>query len=331
MEATPPTGLHDVPGLSVGHATNVTDITGCTVILATDGAVGGVDVRGSAPGTRETDLLRPTALVERIHAICLAGGSAFGLAAADGVMRWLDERHIGVSTGARPVPIVPAAVIFDCFLGEPTAYPDAAQGYAACDDAERNQPAEGCVGAGTGATVGKLAGPGRATKSGIGMAAARFGDFTVGALVVTNAIGNVVGRDGRILAGVRDEKGGYIGAEEVLFDAAPPDSVARFGGNTTLAVVGTDAPLDRSACRKLAELGHDALAIAIRPVHTMLDGDTVFALSTGHAQPLGTLDAVRIGAVAVSVLVEAIERSVLAATSLGGLPGPRTPSATGLT
>lgn len=317
-------GLHDVPGLRVGHATDEERITGCTVILATDGATGGVDVRGSAPGTRETDLLRPTALVERIHAVCLAGGSAFGLAAADGVMRWLDERGIGVSTGARPVPIVPAAVIFDCFLGEPTAYPDADLGYAACDDAVLNAPREGSIGAGTGATVGKLAGPGRATKSGIGTAATQLGAYTVAALVVTNAVGNVVGGDGRILAGVRDdsgEKGGYVGAEDILANAVSTDGVARFGQNTTLAVIGTDAPLDRAGCRKLAELGHDALAIAIRPVHTMFDGDTVFALSTGRERPLDGLDLVRLGSAAVSALVEAIERSVLTAQGRGGIPG----------
>src|SRR5688500_18378647 len=207
-----PPGLHDVPGLRVGHATDAERITGASVVLAVDGAVGGVDVRGSAPGTRETDLLRPTALVEHVHAICLAGGSAFGLAAADGVMRWLDERGIGVSTGSRAVPIVPAAVIFDCFLGEPTAYPDAGLGYAACADADAGTASgewEGSIGAGTGATVGKLAGPDRATKSGVGTAAKVIDGFRVGALAVTNAVGNVIGRDGRILAGVRDGKGGY--------------------------------------------------------------------------------------------------------------------------
>jgi L-aminopeptidase/D-esterase-like protein len=306
--------LRAVPGLAVGHTTDTARATGCTVVLATEGAVGGVDVRGSAPGTRETDLLRPTALVERVHAICLAGGSAFGLAAADGVMRWLDERGIGVTTGARPVPIVPGAVIFDCFLGEPTAYPTADDGYAACTAAEAaDGPIEGSIGAGTGATVGKLAGPAQASKSGVGSASLQLPDgSTVGALAVTNAVGNVVGRDGRILAGIRDGKGGFIGADEILTSGPPPE-VAAFGANTTLAVIGTDAALDRAGCRKLAELGHDALAIAIRPVHTMLDGDTVFALSTGRGTPLGGADLVPLGAAAVSVLVDAIERSVLMA------------------
>jgi L-aminopeptidase/D-esterase-like protein len=319
-----PSGLHDVPGLRVGHATDAERITGCSVVLALDGAVGGVDVRGSAPGTRETDLLRPTALVEHVHAICLAGGSAFGLAAADGVMRWLDERGIGVSTGARAVPIVPAAVIFDCFLGEPTAYPDATLGYAACADADAGMVGgewEGSIGAGTGATVGKLGGPERATKSGVGTAATRVDGHTIGALAVTNAVGNVVGRDGRILAGMRDGKGGYEEADRILRQPQSTEPIASFGGNTTLAVIGTDAPFDRAGCRKLAELGHDALAIAIRPVHTMFDGDAVFALSTGRGSPLGGLEAVRIGAAAVDVLVEAIERSVLTATGRGGIAG----------
>jgi L-aminopeptidase/D-esterase-like protein len=306
--------LRAVPGLAVGHATDAERVTGCTVVLATDGAVGGVDVRGSAPGTRETDVLRPTALVERIHAVCLSGGSAFGLAAADGVMRWLDERGIGVSTGARPVPIVPGAVIFDCYLGEPTAYPAADDGYAACADAEVGDGRlEGSVGAGTGATVGKLAGQAQATKSGVGSASLRLPNgSTVGALAVTNAVGNVVGRDGRILAGIRDGKGGFIEADEILTASSPPQ-IAAFGTNTTLAVIGTDATLDRAGCRKLAEIGHDALAIAIRPVHTMLDGDTVFALSTGRGPAVGGAELLPLGAAAVSVLVEAIERSVLMA------------------
>ena len=310
--------LADVGGLRVGHATDEVGMTGCTVVLALDGAVAGVDVRGSAPGTRETDLLRTTALVERVHAICLAGGSAFGLAAADGVMQWLAARDVGVETGARRVPIVPSAVLFDLFVGSPTAAPDAASGRAACDDAMAAGPmVEGSVGAGTGATVGKLAGPDRASKGGVGSAAVRLEDGTiVAALAVTNALGNVVGRDGRTIAGVRDTEGGFIEAAQFLGLATSPE-LAGFGGNTTLAVVATDAALDRAGCRKLAELGHDALAIAIRPVHTMLDGDTVFALSTGSGPVRGGADLLPLGAAAVEALVQAIERSVASATSGG--------------
>lgn len=315
-------GLTDVPGLRVGHATDADGLTGCTVVLALDGAVAGVDVRGSAPGTRETDLLRPTALVERIHALCFAGGSAFGLAAADGVMGWLAERDIGVETGARRVPIVPAAVLFDCFLGDHYAAPDAAMGRAAAQAATAGPVEEGSIGAGTGATVGKLAGQAAAMKGGVGTASRVLRDGSViAALAVTNAIGNVVARDGAILAGARDPNGGFIAADELLGAGRPDDSLGRFGTNTTLAVIATSAPLDRAGCRKLAELGQDGLAIAIRPVHSMLDGDTVFALSTGAGTPLSGQDLLALGAAATSVIVEAIERSVLTARGRGGIPG----------
>ena len=286
--------LRDVPGIRVGHWTDATRLTGCTVVLAPDsGAVAGVDVRGSAPGTRETDLLRPTALVERINAICLAGGSAFGLAAADGVMRRLAERGVGYATGVRPVPIVPAAILFDLGVGDPLAFPDADAGYAATVAAEANGgPLEGRVGAGTGATVAKMAGPQGARPGGIGSAARRLPDgSTVGALVVNNALGNVQARDGRPLAASE-------GAAE------PPV------GNTTLVVIGTDANLDRAECRKLAELGHDALAIGIRPTHTLFDGDVVFTMSTGDGSRLAREAFMGLGIVAVDAVGEAIERSV---------------------
>jgi L-aminopeptidase/D-esterase-like protein len=304
--------LRDVPGLLVGHQTDAEARTGCSVVIAPDGAVAGVDVRGSAPGTRETDLLRPTALVERVNAIMLCGGSAFGLTAADGAMRWLAERGQGFPTGVRPVPIVPAAVIFDLAVGSADAFPDAAAGYAACEAAARGDgPMEGAVGAGTGATVGKLLGPASASPGGVGSAGLRLPDGTmVAALCVTNASGNVIGRDGAILAGVRDGKGGYVDAGSLLLTGPPASSVP--GSNTMLAVIATDAPLDRAQCRKLAELGHDALALAISPVHTMLDGDTVFALSTGTGEAATLEQQVRLGVAAVEVLRTAIERSVVA-------------------
>jgi L-aminopeptidase/D-esterase-like protein len=313
MDPTPRLSIRDVPGIRVGHATDAAGATGCTVLLADGGAVAGVDVRGSAPGTRETDLLRPTALVERIHALCLAGGSAFGLAAADGVMRYLGERGIGFDTGARPVPIVPAAILFDLFVGSAAAAPGTDDGYAACIAAERgDEPLEGRVGAGTGATVGKLAGPERASPGGVGSAALRLPDgSTIGALAITNAIGNVIGRDGRILAGVRDGSGGFLDASALLLAGPPTGRVPPAGTNTTLAVVATDALLDRAQCRNLAIQAHDALALAISPVHTLLDGDTVFALSTGRAPaPEGLGGLLSVGAAAVEVLRIAIERSV---------------------
>ncbi len=311
----PPPSIRDVPRIRVGHATDAVGATGCTVILADGGAVAGVDVRGAAPGTRETDLLRPTALVDRIHAICLAGGSAFGLAAADGVMRRLAERDLGFETGVRRVPVVPAAILFDLGVGSPDAVPGPDDGYAACVAAETgaagNGPLEGAVGAGTGATVGTWAGRERASRGGIGSWAMRLPDgVTVGALVATNAVGNVVGRDGRTVVGARDGSGGYL--DPALILSGPPGS-APAPANTTLAVVATDAPLDRAGCRQLAELAHDALAIAIRPVHTPFDGDTVFAMSTGSGDPVRDPRALMVlGVAAVDVLRSAIERSVTA-------------------
>ncbi len=289
-------GLRDVPGLQVGHWTDADGATGCTVVLAGDGAVAGVDVRGSAPGTRETDLLRPTALVERVHAVCLAGGSAFGLAAADGVMRWLAERGIGFETGIVPVPIVPAAILFDLGVGRPV-WPGPDQGFAACEAAVRSdEPLEGRVGAGAGATVGKLSGLTSAVPGGVGTAGRRLEDGTmVAALAVTNAVGNVVARDGSLLAGSPAPETG----------PAPPP-----WGNTTLAVIGTDAPLDRAGCRHLAMLGHDALALSIRPVHTMFDGDVVFALATGSGERPPPERLLALGIAAVESLRDAIERSV---------------------
>jgi L-aminopeptidase/D-esterase-like protein len=287
--------LRDVPGLRIGHWTDATGLTGCTVVLAPDsGAVAGVDVRGSAPGTRETDLLRPTALVERIHAICLAGGSAFGLAAADGVMRRLAERGIGFATGVRPVPIVPAAILFDLGVGDPMAVPDADSGYDATFAAERNDgPLEGRIGAGTGATVAKMSSPEHAKPGGIGSAARQLPDGPiVGALVVNNALGDIHARDGT----------------PIVRAAGTPQEAAT--GSTALVVIGTDANLDRAQCRKLAELGHDALAIGIRPTHTLFDGDVVFAMSAGNGsrQPPDAFTA--LGIAAVDAVGEAIERSV---------------------
>lgn len=291
-----PLTIRDVPGIRVGHWTDAVGRTGCTVVLAPDdGAVGGVDVRGSAPGTRETELLRPTALVERLHAICLAGGSAFGLAAADGVMTRLAERGIGYATGIRPVPIVPAAILFDLGVGDPNAIPTAEAGYAATLAAEANDgQLEGAVGAGTGATVAKLGGTGEAHPGGIGSAARRTAaGQVIGTLVVNNALGDIHARDGRVLAGR-----GHAALE-------PPSA-----GNTTLVVVATDAPLSRVQCTKLAELGHDALARGIRPVHTMFDGDVIFAISTSDGSPSSAEDFLALTLAADDAIGEAIERSV---------------------
>jgi L-aminopeptidase/D-esterase-like protein len=299
--------LRDVPGLKVGHATDPVGVTGCTVVLARDGAIAGVDVRGAAPGTRETDLLRPGSLVDRVHAITLAGGSAFGLAAADGVMRWLAERGIGFETEAGPVPIVPAAILYDLSIGRRDVRPTAEDGAAACDAAERgDEPNEGSIGAGTGATVAKLSGPAGTRMGGVGMAGRRLDDgHIIAAMAVTNALGSVRARDGRVLAGVAD---------------AAPIEPPRHLEHTTLAVIGTDADLDRAQATRLAQLGHDALARSIVPVHTMFDGDAVFALSTGTGAAMEAGPFMGLGILAVDVLCEAIERSVLTASSRGGVP-----------
>jgi L-aminopeptidase/D-esterase-like protein len=292
--------ITDVPGVRVGHWSDPEAQTGCTVLLlAPEGAVASVDVQGPAPGTRETDLLRPGMLIERIHAICLSGGSAFGLAAADGVMRFLKERGVGVEAGPARVPIVPSAVIFDLGVGSADAFPGAEQGYAAALDAERrgSRLLQGRVGAGTGATVSKLRGPEHAIPGGLGSAALRLpSGALVGALAVVNAAGDVVDGDG--------SAGPQTGALATLLREGLPARPLP-GTNTTLGVVATDAALDKAQCYKLAELAQDGLALAIRP-RTMFDGDSVFFVSTGSAQA----DMTSLAAAAVEMLRLAIVRAV---------------------
>jgi len=327
--------ITDVPGIRVGHWTNLEAATGCTVVLCTDGAVGGVDVRGGVPGTRETDLLNPVNVVEKVHAILLGGGSAFGLAAADGVMRWLEEHGIGFDAGVARVPIVPAAILFDLGFGSAKVRPDAASGYAACASASDGPVAQGNVGAGTGATCGKLLGPLQAMKSGLGSASRQIeGGAIVAAVVAVNPVGDVCNpRTGRIVAGARNlgNKGFFnesspaggrpqASSATVLVAGSHGSGVSlRAGTNTTIAVVATNATLSKSGATKVAQMAHDGLARAIRPAHTMFDGDTVFALSTGSVQA----DLSRIGAVAADVLADAVLAAVLAAEPLHGLPAVR--------
>jgi len=319
--------LTAVPGLKVGHFTLSQRPTGCTVILAESGAIGGVDVRGSAPGTRETDLLNPVNTVERVHAIVLAGGSAFGLDAASGVMRYLDERGIGfkvVSHGIPvTVPIVPAAVLIDLGVGgNPKVRPDAECGYQAAVAATDAPVTEGSVGAGAGATVGKLAGYQRAMKGGLGTAALHMPDgLVVAAIVAVNALGDVIDPDtGAVVAGVRTPDGrGLADARVLLHDerTAP----GPLGGNTTIGVVATNRALTKIQATKIAQMAQDGLARAIYPVHTPADGDTIFALSTGV--DTGPVDVGRIGALAADVMAEAILRAVKQATGLPGYPAVR--------
>ncbi len=314
--------LTDVPGLAVGHWTDLEAATGCTVILCPpQGAVAGVDVRGFAPGTREIVLLDPVYTVDRVHAILLSGGSAFGLAAADGVMRWLEERGRGFETGVAKVPIVPAAILFDLAIGRADVRPDGAAGYAACGAATTQPVVQGCVGAGTGATVGKLLGLPNATKGGIGSASRRLENgVMIGALVAVNPVGDVVNPEsGRILAGARRPDGGFANSMtliEARLGQSFPDIVS---SNTTLAVVATNATLTKAGATKVARMAHDGLARAIRPIHTSFDGDTVFALSVGDL----AADAGLVGALAADVLAEAVINAVRAAQSLHGIPATR--------
>ena len=319
VKIKPASAITDVEGIRVGHWTSTERPTGCTVIFAPpDGAVGGVDVRGSAPGTRETDLLRPENLVERVNAIVLAGGSAFGLDAASGVMRWLDEHGIGFNAGVAKVPIVPAAILFDLPLG-PKIRPDAAGGYAACEAASADRPAEGNVGAGAGATVGKLFTLARGMKSGIGTASASVKGIVVGAIVAVNAIGDVVDPNtGKIVAGARTPDGKKkLGAVAAIMGGEVPPILTP-GTSTTIGVVATNALLTKTQAQKVAQMAQDGVARAIQPAHTMFDGDTIFALATGSAKKTG--NPTLIGLMAAEVVVAAILRAVLRAKSLPNLP-----------
>jgi L-aminopeptidase/D-esterase-like protein len=310
-----------VAGLKVGHFTDPRRPTGCTVVLCENGAVAGVDVRGAAPGTRETELLAPTQTVERVHAIILAGGSAFGLDAASGVVRWLEERGVGLDVGAVRVPIVPAAILFDLALGDPTVRPDAAAGYAACSAASGEPPAQGSIGAGAGATVGKLFGFERAMRGGIGHAALRVGGVTVAALVAVNAVGDVVDpQSGRIVAGARGDDGRALGQTAALLRGEVP-ALARGGAATTIGVIATDARLTKVQATRLAQIGHDGLARTIDPVHTAIDGDTLFALATGTSS--STADPIALGAAAAAVVAQAVLNAVRHATGVPGAPSAR--------
>jgi L-aminopeptidase/D-esterase-like protein len=296
------------------------------VILTPEGAVGGVDVRGAAPGTRETELLSPLNAVEKVHAVLLSGGSAFGLDAAGGVMRWLDEQGIGVQVGPARVPIVPAAILFDLWVGDPSIRPDAASGYAACQAASAQAPAEGNVGAGTGASVGKLFGIHRAMRGGIGTASITVGAITVGALVAVNAIGDVIDpATGRVVAGARTADGSaLLGSMQALMRGELPAHM-QAGMATTIGAVATDAVLTKAQANKVAQMAHDGLARSINPVHTMTDGDTLFALATGASGMAGNVTL--IGALAAEVMAAAVLRAVRAATRLGGPGLPELPSA----
>ncbi|HKY21044.1 MAG TPA: P1 family peptidase [Vicinamibacterales bacterium] len=319
-------GLTAVPGIKVGHSTRAERPTGCTVILAEAGAVAGVDVRGSAPGTIETDLLNPVNLVQEVHGIFLSGGSAFGLDVATGVRRYLYERKIGFETRVAKVPIVPGAIIFDLAIGgRADIWPNAECGYKAALEAHDGTVAEGNVGAGAGATVGKSGGGAGPMKGGLGtasisMAAGPNTTLIVAALVVVNAVGDVIDpKTGSVVAGVRSSDGkGFADARKLL--RAGHLAPVQVGQNTTIGVVATNARLTKVQATKVAQMAHDGLARAIYPAHTMGDGDTIFALATGGIEHG---DVSRIGALGADAMAEAIVRAVRAAESIPGYPAAR--------
>jgi L-aminopeptidase/D-esterase-like protein len=322
--------ITDIPGLLVGHAQDEEALTGCTVVLCEKGAIGGVDQRGGAPGTRETDAMHPMHLVNEVHAIVLSGGSAFGLDSATGVVDYLEERGVGFDVRVARVPIVPAAILFDLGVGSSEVRPDAQMGYQACLNASAERPVEGNVGAGTGATVGKIIGPAGAMKSGIGTASIEIGSgVLVGAIAAVNAFGDVVDPEtGQIIAGARvvqkgPEKIGrgpyfadtmwvmqsLVGRSILGFMSNPPE-------NTVIGLVATNARFDKEQINKVAQMAQDGLARTVRPAHTMLDGDTIFALATGEVKA----DVNIVGAFAAEAFSQAILRAVRAAQPAAGLP-----------
>ena len=304
--------ITDVSGIEVGHAQNKEALTGCTVILCRKGAVAGVDVRGGAPGTRETDLLDTGNMVQKVHAVMLAGGSAFGLDAASGVMRYLEEKQVGFQTREARVPIVPSAILYDLDLGDSKIRPNAEMGYQACVNASRNEISEGVIGAGTGASVGKMLGKKQAMKSGIGGASISLGrGIVVGAIVAVNALGDVYDQNNdEFVAGIRTKKK----TMQLLHDASYIPPLRR---NTVIGVVAVNAKFSKADMTRVAQMAHDGLARAIRPAHTQFDGDTIFALATGGKQ----VDLSTVGAFAAEAFAIAIVRAVRASVSAGGLPG----------
>jgi L-aminopeptidase/D-esterase-like protein len=314
--------ITDVPGVKVGHAQDDQALTGCTVVLCEKGATCGVDQRGGAPGTRETDALRPMHLVEQVHAVLLAGGAAFGLDAASGVVRFLEEKGLGFDTGVARVPVVPAAILFDLGIGRSDVRPDAAMGYQACQAASSEPPQEGNAGAGSGATVGKILGMGQAVKSGIGSASIDIGGgIVVGALVAVNALGDVLDpQNGQIIAGARplpDASGKASGFADTL-EVMKQFTTMTGGGfpNTVIGVVAVNAHLSKEKANLIARMAHNGIARTVRPASTLWDGDTVFALAAGERQ----IDASLAGAFAAEAMAQAVVRAVRAARSAGGIP-----------
>lgn len=314
--------LTDVAGVRVGHFTSTRRLTGCTVVLFDNGATGGVDVRGSAPGTRETDLLHPLNTVQSVNAFVLAGGSAFGLDAASGVMRFLEEHGTGYRVGSVVVPIVPAAIVFDLHVGDGKVRPDAQAGFEACRAASSGPVSLGNVGAGAGATVGKFFGAKYAMKGGLGSSSLRLEgtDLTVGAIVAVNAVGDILDhRTGQILAGARRDEGGFRNTSAAI--GRGENTMFNKGANSTVAVIATNARLTKVEANKMAAMAHDGFARAINPVHTMADGDTVFAAATGASA--AKADVTTLGSLGAECMAQAIQSAIKAAESIPGYPAYR--------
>ncbi|MBU0733586.1 MAG: P1 family peptidase [Proteobacteria bacterium] len=308
--------ITDIEGIRIGHAQDLDAATGCTVVIGKEGLTAGVDVRGGAPGTRETDLLNPVNLVEQIHAVVLTGGSSFGLDAASGVMQYLEERNIGFDAVVTKIPIVCGAVLFDLTIGDHKVRPDKKMGYEACLNANDIACAEGCVGAGTGATVGKILGMERCMKGGLGAYCLQAGDLKVGAIVAVNCLGDVIDpRTGETLAGVLDEnRSRFLNSEEIMIREFASRKI-EFGGNTTIGVIATNARLTKSQANKVASMAHDGYGRTMRPAHSMFDGDTIFAISTGSVET----DVNVVGLLAARTMEQAVIRAVKKATPLCGV------------
>ena len=308
--------ITDIEGVKIGHAQDLAAATGCTVVIGEAGLRAGVDVRGGAPGTRETDLLDPVNLVEQIHAIILAGGSAFGLDAASGVMQYLEEKKIGLDVFVTKVPIVCGAVLFDRTIGSHEVRPDKEMGYQACLNTNDMECAEGCVGAGTGATVGKILGMERCMKSGLGTYCIQTGELKLGAIVAVNCLGDVIDpKTGETLAGVLDEnKKRFLNSEEIMIKEFSGRKI-EFSGNTTIGVIVTNAKLTKSEANKVASMAHNGYGRTMRPAHTMFDGDTIFAVATGRVDT----DVSVAGLLAARIMEQAVVMAVKKATPLCGL------------
>lgn len=308
-------GINEIYGFTIGHDQDIQGATGLTVIICPEGASAGVDVRGGAPGTRETDLLNPTNLVDRVHAVMLAGGSAFGLDGASGIMRYLEERGIGFDVGVTKVPIVCGAVLFDLTVGDWRARPDGEMGYRACLNASNRSCPRGNVGAGTGATVGKILGMERAIKGGLGTCAVQVGDVKIGAIVAVNCLGDVIDpSDGTVMAACRTDSG--PGNTEDILSQSLGDRKNLFAGNTTIGAILTNAELTKAQATKIASMAQNGYARTMRPAHTLFDGDTIFAMGTGKVQA----DVSSLGAIAARVMERAVIDGVRSARDLCGVP-----------